>query len=414
MRDQSAVPNDGLMQVRKKIAWLIPRLVEGSGGIRTMLAYAKGLESAGYECLLYIEGVGGDKQARADVQHHFSYFFKHVQYGWENIAPADMVIATIWYSARIVRDLPFSCRKVYLVQDREALFYPAGYESLMAEQSYLYGLIPITVGYWLKTELQKRHGVPAYALDFGVDNQVYRRQEEVQPEQAVCFIYQPDKPRRCARLGIDALGIVKHHAPDTQIYLYGSHRSESRQIWFQHTHMGLISPDECNTLYNKCRVGLCLSASNPSRVPFEMAAAELPVVEIWKGNMLYDFRESMGLLCEPTPESIAEGILTILKNRHRDPMTVAQNIRQQPAINEVQGFLVAINRVMEGRVPSAEDIPQRYSTPIITASPETACLPVDVARRVNAPGNAGLNRLHPVLRKLLGWGARMVRTRLLN
>lgn len=412
MRDQSAVPNDGLMQVKKKIAWLIPRLVEGSGGIRTMLAYAKGLESAGYECILYIEGVGGDKQARADVQRHFSYFFKHVQYGWENIAPADMVIATIWYSARIVRDLPFSCRKAYLVQDREALFYPAGYESLMAEQSYRYGLIPITVGYWLKTELQKRHGVQAYALDFGVDNQVYRRLDEAQQEQAVCFIYQPDKPRRCARLGIDALGIVKRHAPDTKIYLYGSHRSESRQIWFKHTHLGLISPNECNALYNRCRVGLCLSASNPSRVPFEMAAAGLPVVEIGRDNMLYDFRESMGLLCEPTPESIAEGVLTILKKRNH--LTVTQNLSLQPPVDEVREFIVAINHVMEGDRPPAEEIPRRYSSSIITSSPQTARLPVDVARRVRAPGNAGLNRLHPVLRNLLGWAARVVRTRLLN
>lgn len=377
-----------------------------------MLACARGLEIAGYECLLYIEGVGSDRQARADVQSHFGYCFAQVQYGWNNIAPADLIIATIWYSARIVRDLPFSCHKVYLVQDREALFYPAGYEALMAEQSYRYGLIPITVGYWLKAELQKRHGAQAFALDFGVDSQVYRPLEEMQREQAVCFIYQPDKPRRCARLGIDALGIVKHHLPDTKIYLYGSHRSESRQVWYQHTHLGLISPNECNKLYNRCSVGLCLSATNPSRVPFEMAAAGLTVVELWRESMLYDFRESMGILCEPTPESIAEGVMSILRNR--DDQAVALNIMQHPPVDEIQQFIVAINRVMEGGRPSTEDIPRRYSSPMIIASPETARLPIDVARHINTPGNAGLNRLHPALRKLLGWGARLVRTRLLN
>lgn len=377
-----------------------------------MLAYAKGLEVEGYECLLYIEGVGNDERARADVQSYFGYVFEQIRYGWDDIAPADLVIATIWYSARIVRDLPFSCLKAYLVQDREALFYPAGYEALMAEHSYRYDLIPITVGYWLKMELRKRHGVHAFALDFGVDDRVYRPLEEKQREKAVCFIYQPDKPRRCARLGIDALGIVKYHAPDTKIYLYGSHRSESRQVWFQHTHLGLISPIDCNKLYNRCSVGLCLSASNPSRVPFEMAAAGLPVVEIWRENLLYDFRESMGILCEPTPESIAEGVLSILKAN--DNLAIARNLMQQPVVDEVQEFIAAINCVIEGVKPSAEDIPQRYSSSMITSSRETACLPIDITRRVNAPGNASLNRLHPVLRKLLGWGARMVRTRLLN
>ncbi|GGY29308.1 rhamnosyltransferase WsaF family glycosyltransferase [Paludibacterium paludis] len=376
------------------------------------MAYAKGLEIAGYECLLYLEGVGADGLARSDVQRNFGYLFEQVHYGWDDIAPADLVIATIWYSARIVRDLPFSCRKAYLVQDREALFYPVGYEALMAEQSYRYGLIPITVGYWLKTELQKRHGVQAYALNFGVDEQIYRPLDDEQREQAVCFIYQPDKPRRCARLGIDALGIVKHHAPNTKIYLYGSHKSEARNVWFSHTHMGLISPKDCNRLYNRCSVGLCLSASNPSRVPFEMAAAGLPVVELWGDSMLYDFRESMGILCEPTPESIAEGVLTILKDS--DSPVGARKGRQQPSVDEVQEFVTVINHVIEGATPSVEDVLRRYSNPMIKSSPETARLPVEVTCRVNAPGNASLNRLHPVLRKLLGWGARIVRTRLLN
>lgn len=400
------------MRMKKKVAWLIPRLVPGSGGIRTMLAYAKGLEIAGYDCHLYIEGIGDDGKARAEVKNYFGYAFAQVQYGWDDIAPADLVVATIWYSARIVKDLPFSCCKAYLVQDREALFYPVGYEALMAEQSYTYDLIPITVGNWLKTELQKRHGVLAFSLDFGVDDQVYRRLEYNQREKAVCFIYQPDKPRRCARLGIDALGIVKHHAPDTKIYLYGSHKSESRQVWFQHTHLGLISPDDCNKLYNRCSVGLCLSASNPSRVPFEMAASGLPVVELWGENMLYDFRETMGILCEPTPESIAEGVLSTLKSN--SSLAITRRPISQPAVDEVQEFIAVINLIIDGVPPKAMDVPRHYASSMVTSSLETARLPIEVARRVNAPGNASLNRLHPLLRKFLGWGARMVRTRLLN
>lgn len=402
--------------MRKKIAWLIPRLVEGSGGIRTMLTYAKGLEDAGYECHLYIEGAGDKSRARADAINCFGLYFERIQYGWDDISSADVAIATIWYSATIVRDLPFSCRKAYLIQDREALFYPAGYEAFMADQSYTYGLIPITVGNWLKAELQKQHGIPAFALNFGVDNRIYRRLEYIQQEQAVCFIYQPDKPRRCARLGIDALGIVKHHSPNTHIYIYGSHKSESRQVWFEHTHLGLISPNDCNTLYNRCSVGLCLSASNPSRVPFEMEASGLPVVELWGENMLYDFRETMGALCEPTPESIAEGVLLALKKGINRTTYRTQNSQStaNETVDEVEEFIAVINHIVDGLLPLPEDISRCYSPPRISSSQETRRIPKDVARRINAPGNANLNRLHPILRKFIGWGARVIRSRLLN
>lgn len=76
----------------------------------------------------------------------------------------------------------------------------------------------------------------------------------------------------------------------------------------------MLSLDLCNELYNKCAVGLCISSSNPSRVPFEMMQSGLPIVEIWRENNLYDFDHDAMLLCKQTPESIAEGIMQILNN----------------------------------------------------------------------------------------------------
>ena len=34
--------------------------------------------------------------------------------------------------------------------------------------------------------------------------------------------------------------------------------------------LGLVSPTACADLYRRCSVGLCVSSSNPSRIPFEM------------------------------------------------------------------------------------------------------------------------------------------------
>ena len=44
----------------------------------------------------------------------FGYRFANVYFGWDAIQAADLVMATIWYSAAVVRDLPFDCFKGYL------------------------------------------------------------------------------------------------------------------------------------------------------------------------------------------------------------------------------------------------------------------------------------------------------------
>lgn len=299
------------------IAWLIPTLIDGSGGHRTFLHHAAYLQTQGHHCRIYVENVEARKAAtlRDQIKTLFGFDFQEVYSGWDEIEPADMAFATIWYSAKIVRDLPFPCLKAYFVQDYEAMFNPMGDGYLFAENSYRYGLHPITIGRWLPATLRDKFGVSARYFDFCADLDIYRRLPNSPREKSVCFIYQPEKPRRCPELGIEALGIVKHYMPEVRIHLFGS-RSKGR-VWFDHENHGLLKLDDCNRLYNRCSVGLCISSSNPSRIPFEMMAAGLPVVEIHRDNTLYDFPESSMLLCEQTPESIAAGIMSLLSDPTR-------------------------------------------------------------------------------------------------
>lgn len=296
------------------IAWLVPTLLEGSGGHRTILQHADLLQRQGHQCILYLEDnqYVSSREVKHDIQRMFGLTFEDVRLGWSNVRSADLVFATIWYSARIVRDLPFPCIKGYFVQDYEAWFNPLGDGFLMAENSYRYGLYPITIGRWLPTKLEKRFDVQAAYFDFCADLGIYQRLPNIQRERAVCFVFQPEKTRRCAQLGLETLGIVKHLMPDVTIYLYGS--KESGNIWFDSTHLGILGLEECNRLYNRCSVGLCLSTSNPSRIPFEMMAAGLPVVELFRENNMYDFPHDAVMLCDPTPESLAEGLFRILSN----------------------------------------------------------------------------------------------------
>lgn len=395
-----------------KIAWFIPRLIEGSGGHRTILQHAYALEIAGHECYLYIEGRGNQEKAADILEQMFSYRFERVYFGWEGIDPADLVLATIWYSAILVRDIPFQCAKAYFIQDYEAMFNPMGDSYLMAENSYRYGLIPITIGRWLKHELATHFDVPAYHFDFGADPSIYHPLPGVSRELAICFIFQPEKPRRCSRIGIEALGIVKHHRPGVKIYLYGSPFNDKGNIWFEHEHMGLLKLSDCNALYNRCAVGLCLSSSNPSRIPFEMMAAGLPVVELWRNNNLYDLPSSAVSLADQTPEGLAENLLCLLddeERRERMSRSGIEYMAKRPLVSETQQFSAIIENILDGQAPQLDICTPTYDLPPVRVGVNVDSLPAEIRHRLATPANAYLNSLPTPIRRLLSWGARKAR-----
>ncbi len=156
------------------IAWLIPGLIAGSGGHRTILQHADALNKHGHRCVIYIGGVGKQAEATAAIKQLFGYDFEHAYFGWDHIQPVDMVFATIWHSAAIVSALPFPCKKGYFVQDYEAMFSAMGDIYLLAENSYRYDLTPITIGRWLKHVLETQFDTPAHNIDFGADTTIYR------------------------------------------------------------------------------------------------------------------------------------------------------------------------------------------------------------------------------------------------
>lgn len=299
----------------KTAAWLMPAFLEGSGGHRTMFQNMQTLIDHGYKCDVYVEDhgqVSDNRELEKLVEKYFGRYNCNYYLGYDKISPDyDVIFATAWFTAKIVRDIPGNAKKVYFIQDFEALFNPMGDGYLMALNSYCYGLHPVTIGHWLAHKMESEYSTPAQCFDFCADHSIYKPLR-IKRERAICFVYQPDKPRRCSVIGIEALGIVKYLRPDVKIYLYGS--KEKGNVWFEHENLGIISIEKCNELYNRCSVGLCISSSNPSRIPFEMMAAGLPVVDLHMENNLYDMPDDGVLLAHYTPESIAEAVINLLDN----------------------------------------------------------------------------------------------------
>ena len=67
-----------------------------------------------------------------------------------------MAIATQWWTALPVRDLPGCREKVYLVQDDEPQFYATSSESIWAEETYRMGYRCIAYTPWMADILRER------------------------------------------------------------------------------------------------------------------------------------------------------------------------------------------------------------------------------------------------------------------
>jgi len=345
-----------------RIAWLVPQPLEGSGGHRTILQNIEALEAAGHECHVFVEDARGNAEHAAktpeerlgEMREQFARFFgftgERLHLGFDIPDGFDLAMATAWYTAAFVAKPKIKCKKAYFVQDYEAYFMPVNDGYLKAEDSYNLGLPVVSIGRWLTQRLARENGCPATYFEFCADGEIYRPKEGVERERAVCAIYQPEKPRRCPNLLIQTLGVLKRHKPDVKIYLYGTR--DKPDLPFEHEHLGLLSVEECAALYSRCSAGLCISATNPSRIPFEMMACGLPVVVIHRPNNLFDMPEHGVLLAPPRPDSLARALAMVLDNEDRwSAMSTFAREYMRPRTLEYgfKQFVSAVEDLLAGR-----------------------------------------------------------------
>ena len=342
------VENDKSKGKKGKIAWFIPDFEKGSGGHRTIFQNANMLVAKGYMCDLYIKTAKPKMPVEIykNICDWYGEFDGDVFNDLNLARDYDIVIATGWDTAEAVAKT--NCKKkLYFIQDYEPWFFPMGQQYLGADSSYEYNLRGISIGNWLPVKLKREHKLDVSSFSFGADLNVYKKLDSIKKENAVCFIFQPGKPRRCADLGLKALRIIQLMKPETKIYLYGSQKMA--MVGKNIKHLGMLTPDECNELYNKCKVGLCFSASNPSRIPFEMMAAGLPVVDFCLENNIYDFPEDGCLLAEPKAEAVAAAILELLDDeKRRNKMSIAgrKYMKDYPLERGFKEFEAIINDII--------------------------------------------------------------------
>lgn len=355
------------------VAWLVPGLLKGSGGHRTIFQNINTLIKEGYKCDVYIEADSSilPTTLKNQVNSFYGNCDADMFAGWETTKEYDVVVATSFNTVPSV--MKTNCqKKLYFVQDYEPWFFSMGDYYIEAENSYKNDINVISIGKWLSAKMRSEFNLNAAYFNFCADLTVYKKLKDVKKEHAICLIFQPAKPRRCDRLALKALQIVKEIDPTLKIYLYGSQQTTIKNL--DCTQLGIIPIEQCNELYNKCEVGICMSASNPSRIPFEMMSAGLPVVELYRENNLYDFPNDGCLLAEPTAEAVANAILTILRDKKlQEKMSKAgqKYMKDYPLEIGYNQFLDNFNNFFNGKKFSTEKIEKSYHKEKITGTKET-------------------------------------------
>ena len=354
----------------KRIAWFLPDFGVGSGGVRTVLQNASYLADNGFVCDLFIN----DDEEKNDYYKEIiknNYCINNIKNiitgDCHNEEDYDLAIATYYETANRIANMNIK-RKLYFVQDYEPWFFPMSEEFLNAQSSYKKGLPVVTIGKWLRKYLHDKYGLCTNSFSFCADKDTYKDLGKKR-EKSICFIYQPSKPRRCAKLGLKALQIVQTKRPDIKVYLYGSEKMIPHNINAEH--LGMLSAEECNELYNKCSVGLCLSSSNPSRIPFEMMMAGLPVVDLYLENNIYDFPGDGCLLAEPTPEAIATAILKLFDDdslRKSFAFGGKTYMKKYPLDYGFKQFLECVKGLMDGGENKAKAVHRTYRQGAIESS----------------------------------------------
>ena len=116
-----------------------------------------------------------------------------------------------------------------------------------------------------------------------------------------------------------------------------------------------------------------MSASNPSRIPFEMMAAGLPVVELYRENNIYDLPNEGVLLAQTSPEAIASSILYLLDNPDTCKKMTEFSInymKEFPLQKGFEQFLKAVKDMLETDYNDLPKIEKLYKAKPFTANDE--------------------------------------------
>jgi GT2 family glycosyltransferase/glycosyltransferase involved in cell wall biosynthesis len=234
--------------------------------------------------------------------------------GLDAVSRADVSIATLWVTAYSVARFARTRRKFYLIQDFEPMFYPAGTNYALAEESYRLGLYGLCNTERLLDIYRRDYGGSGASFMPAVDPNVFHAQDRRPLEHdgpVTLFLYaRPGHWRNCWELASLALDQVKERLGDRVRIVTAGSWARPDELGRGIEHLGLLDYRDTGALYRTCDAGIALTLSaHPSYLPLELMACGTPVVAF--DNPAGDWilhHEQNSLRCPRTVDGLADAL----------------------------------------------------------------------------------------------------------
>ena len=303
------------------VSWVVPPWRVGSGGHTTIFRLIQQLEQRGHRCAVYVfDPFGWDErpghELRDEIVEKFIPIQAPVFAGLDDFTPCDVCVATQWWTAWPVRDLPGCGEKVYLVQDDEPQFYATSTESIFAEETYRMGYRCIAYTPWMAEILVDKYGLESRYFECGTDVDTYRFGDEEGREPGLIAVYaRRETERRAVDLALAGLMELFQRRPGIRVVVFGS--NDDASVPFPADDWGVRPPSELAELYRRASAGIVFSLTTHSLVAQEMMASGLPLVELNGVNVTSELGEpgERAELVDPRPDAVADALERILDDR---------------------------------------------------------------------------------------------------
>lgn len=282
-----------------------------NGGYRTLLKYIDFINKQGESVDIYFGECWNEKELLLNYtpNNHgmptcLNWYQEDIEYYIEQINKYNVInvnknnfyvglnfqrnykygIANAWQTAEGVYKNIEKCENImYIIQDREYLFYNDEQLVNICKSTYKPEFKYYYISKYLCNFYQNKYKFPNYIQSqLSANNDIYYDMN-LKRENKVILFYYPDKKGRLPKL-IKEIAIKISDEQIECIVLPFNFESNSKYIKF----FDPLKPEKLNELYNKCKVGIVFSNTNPSRLCYEMFFSGLNVIEYENEFTKYD------------------------------------------------------------------------------------------------------------------------------
>lgn len=273
-------------------ALLTPNIGADSGGFRTILKQAANLQKNGHQITLCICNLDhldfnivrsrvnflinnnykdcGLDTKKTLITNDFIYRDTIISTGWQTFQTSINYI-----QANTGAKVGFFC------QDLEFLFKDVNDLPKTAQDFvknyYSFKIPTFTLSHFLEQKNREFNYIKKIkSTGFNANTDIYF--DKKQDRDGICMLLcnPHEKPHRLPYLVEKLTEAALKSFPEKKITLYGyPEKFKNKNVEC----VGILTPEETAELYNSHEIGVCFSTTNPSRIPFEMAACGLPCIE---------------------------------------------------------------------------------------------------------------------------------------